>query len=315
MLTIQILTKNNEKTIKKTLESVSFFNPQILIGDYSSDDKTIEICKNFNAKVFNLNNKTREEARNFLSSQAKKGWNLWIEPWEVILQNSIDFEKLDSKFGYVRIINGNTITWNIRIWRDECNFLNPVFERINSNHASDTNLILSSNGSLDCNYLISCIKKWKEEKPLSVEPYYYQSCVYLSEGRYEDFLLSAEHYLFINNKTDISSIMTRYYFAMVQLMKKKAYKPALQNLNLCLCAKPLMAEFWCLTGDVYYHLLNNFEFAKDFYENAIILGSKRLSSDKWPMDISKYNKYPKMMIESCNKMLSKRSEYIINLNN
>ena len=50
--------------------------------------------------------------------------------------------------------------------------------------------------------------------------------------------------------------------------------------------------------------------ANEFYENALILGKKRLGSDRWPMDISKYEKYPKMMIDSCNKILSKNTDFI-----
>ncbi len=93
----------------------------------------------------------------------------------------------------------------------------------------------------------------------------------------------------------MSATMTRYYYAMVKLTQK-AHKPALQNLNLCLCAKPLMAEFWCLMGDVYFYLLGKPDSAKEFYENAIVLGARRLQSDRWPMDFSKYRKYPERML-------------------
>jgi hypothetical protein len=104
--------------------------------------------------------------------------------------------------------------------------------------------------------------------------------------------------------------MTRYYYAFVQLTQKRAVRPTLQNLNICLCLKPLMAEFWCLSGDVYYHILSQFELAKEFYENALILGSKRLNDDIWPMDVSKYKKYPTMMIDSCDKILKKKADFI-----
>ena len=97
---------------------------------------------------------------------------------------------------------------------------------------------------------------------------------------------------------------------MLQSHHKKRVKPALQNLNLCLCAKPLMAEFWCLTGDVYYHLLHDFKKAKQFYHNAIVLGHHRLKSDKWPMDITKYNTYPSKMIESCDELLKSTKLYV-----
>jgi len=104
--------------------------------------------------------------------------------------------------------------------------------------------------------------------------------------------------------------MIRYYLALAYLIHHRKVKPALQNINLCLCAHPLMAEFWCLIGDVYYHLLKRFDYAKDFYENAIILGARRLKKDKWPMDISKYESYPKKMIESCDQITSNFSHFV-----
>ena len=58
-----------------------------------------------------------------------------------------------------------------------------------------------------------------------------------------------------------------------------------------------------------YHLLKKFHQAKDFYENALILGKRRLATDKWPMDISKYGAYPKKMIESCDKIIESHSTY------
>ena len=48
MITIQIVTKNNEKTIEKTLDSISSINCEILILDRGSEDKTLDICKKFN---------------------------------------------------------------------------------------------------------------------------------------------------------------------------------------------------------------------------------------------------------------------------
>ena len=46
MITAHILTKNNIKTIQKTLESISGISTKILIGDYGSNDGTIEFVKN-----------------------------------------------------------------------------------------------------------------------------------------------------------------------------------------------------------------------------------------------------------------------------
>lgn len=312
MLTVHLITKNNQKTIESTLKSISILNPKILVGDCGSKDNTIDICKKYNAKIINLYEAPRNELRKMLSKHSETECNLWIEPWEVIIQNDPEIKKLNNKFGYARILQGNLINWDIRFWKGECNFVNPIFERIETEKASNTKIILSSKFNLNFPETWDKIQKWKNDNPLSFQPFYYQSCLLLANGKYDDFLKTAEHYLFLEKEPTMSAIMTRYYYAMIQVIEKKSVRPALQNLNICLCVKPLMAEFWCLTGDVYYHLLQNFSLAKEFYENAIILGSKRLEvGDYWPMDLPKYKKYPNMMIESCNKILNNQSDYIV----
>jgi tetratricopeptide (TPR) repeat protein len=84
----------------------------------------------------------------------------------------------------------------------------------------------------------------------------------------------------------------------------KDQRKALELLMYCFAEKPLMAEFWCLLGDIYYEA-DEYGKAKCFYENAKILGSRRLNSDEWPFDISKYKDYPDKMIASCDEVISK----------
>lgn len=297
-----MLTKNNEKTIREAIESSQA--SRVLIGDFGSTDRTVEIAESLGAEVYNVTGR-RDQARSYLASLSD-GLCFWLEPWEVVLQGT---PSINGRLGSVRLMHNGVISWETRIWRDKPQFVNPVFERIDSKDPVQSRLVITSYGGLDSDFLLSSLEHWKAEQPLSNLPYYYESCVYLSQARYDDFLRAAEHYLYLDNKNSMAVTMTRYYYAMVQLTQKHTVKPTLKNLNLCLSVKPLMAEFWCLTGDVYYHLLNRFDMAKEFYENAIILGEKRLFSDQWPMDISKYHKYPSRMIESCRKIISTRSDF------
>jgi glycosyltransferase involved in cell wall biosynthesis len=308
MITIQILTKNNDKTIRKALESVLFLKPRIVVIDYGSVDDTLNICEEFKAKIIPVSGMNRNEARILASSDS--GWNLWIEPWEILLKK-IDMTKMiDSNFGYVRIIQNNILNWEIRLWNKKCNIINPVFETIETKQKIDfTSGILSSHGGVNLSEHVDLLEKWISFDPLSKSPYYYKCCLLLSEGKYDDFIEMSKHYLFLDKTNSVSSLMIRYYLSIVFLTQKKMIVPTLQNINMCLCKKPLMAEFWCVLGDVYYHLMNNFYFAKEFYENAIVLGSKRLDKDIFPMDIKKYKKYPELMIDSCNKILNKESNY------
>jgi tetratricopeptide (TPR) repeat protein len=309
MITVQILTKNNESTIVNTLESLLCLRCRIIVGDYGSTDSTLDICKKFGAEIIYVKGLRRDEARQKLAGMSKSEWNLWIEPWEILFQNPFSYEKVPTDSGYVRIINGININWEIRLWKNPCVFINPVFETIDPVSASNSSMIISSKGGPNIDDLFLLVNQWKANEPLKSQPYYYYACLLLLQEKYDEFLKVSDHYLFLEKTANMSSIMIRYYYAMVQITQKKSVRPALQNLNICLCAKPLMAEFWCLTGDVYYHLLSKFDLAKEFYENALILGSKRLNNDLWPMDVSKYKKYPQLMIDSCNQIIEKNADF------
>jgi len=77
---------------------------------------------------------------------------------------------------------------------------------------------------------------------------------------------------------------------------------AIKHILSCIATNPLMAEFWCLLGDIHYKLKSHIR-AAAFYENAIILGEQRLKSDSWPIQISKYKEYPDRMMEKCKNYL------------
>jgi tetratricopeptide (TPR) repeat protein len=261
-------------------------------------------------KVVDVKGYPRNDARNRMIDMAKTERHFWIEPWEAVMQGHSILQTFNQRAGYVQILTNKIINYDVRLWDGKDKFINPAYERLNVDMAPIVPIVLYSKGRPEDKDIFSVLEQWKADEPLSARPYYYQAYELLSLGKYDEFIKIAEHYMFIDKSTSMSATMIRYYYAMIQLMYKRAFKPALQNINLCLCTKPLMAEFWCLMGDVYYHLLNRFNQAKEFYENAIILGSRRLKNDTWPMDIRKYNAYPKKMIESCNKIMHTTSFYV-----
>jgi tetratricopeptide (TPR) repeat protein len=296
---VQILTHNNASTLERCLTSFAGLDVQFLVGDYGSTDSTLDICRQHRVDVYQIRGQSRSTARNFLAE--KMGGGMWIEPWEALLQGKPD------QPGYVRILQGKTATFDVRLWKGRGHFVNPIFEHLEETEAPLTNVCLASWGRPATDYEV--LAAWQAAEPLSPTPHYYRAYALLADGKHADFLAAAEHYLFMDRSDSKPATMLRYYYAMVQLLHRREYKPCLQNLNLCLCVKPLMAEFWCLTGDVYYHLLKRFDQAKEFYENAMILGAKRLRTDLWPMDVSKYREYPKKMIESCDAIVGKQSFY------
>lgn len=308
-MTIFVPTLNNEKTIPSLFESIKPLNAKIILIDFGSSDQTIKIAER-NGKVLRFYNENdRSYALNTIIGQFESDWNLLIYPWESLIQGHDLIQK--AKYNsYISILQNSMLMKSIRLWKKkEAVFINPTFEYIEANTNHELNVYIQSEGRNDFDYNIDLINKWKEKNPRAHEPYYYHACCLLAKGMYQDFLKISEYYMFLDNRDIMSTVMNRYYFSMVSLQVNKKVKPVLQNINMCLCSKPLMAEFWCLIGDTYYHLLKNFSMAKEFYKNAIILGSRRLKEDKWPMDISKYKEYPEKMINSCDQIIDNRKLY------
>lgn len=314
MITAHLLTKNNADTLEKTLKSVQPWASQIIVIDQGSTDRTLEICENYRTTIIAKTNLNRSELRNYGVNKAKNEWSLMIEPWEVLTKGqSLDRlgDLVDSCY-YVSILQaGGVLLKEVRLWRKGCSFVSPVFERIKETATDSLPIMIYSNGRRDYQQLMEHVHDWRKKQPLMPQPYYFEACIHLAEGRWDQFLATAERYMvMMPHRSEMSAVMNRYHYALVQLTHRKNARVAIQNLILCLIARPLMAEFWCLLGDVHYHLLSQFEKARSFYENALVLGHRRLQKDWWPMDISKYKEYPQMMVDSCNKILGSTGLYV-----
>lgn len=306
-LTVQILVKNNESILESCLNSLSDLDCQILIGDLGCNDNTIEICKDYGADIYPLSlNNNLSKARNILIEKSSNKWNLFVEPHEILFQGSdliLNILKEKKSAYNCKIMQGDAVYRQIKLWNKDLNlkFENPVFEELKTKDFKETEVIFIS-GEKDNSLTFELCKKWMEDQPLNNKAIYYFACCNLFQKNWNSFLNYAALYLH-NEKDDesVSSVMTKYYYAMVKSYIMKDFSTAVQKIIECISKKPLMAEFWCLLGDIYYEA-NEIEKAKSFYENAILLGSKRLKEDDYPIEISKYKSYPSKMIETCEKL-------------
>lgn len=296
-----MVVRNDEETVGETLNSFSQLG-DFLVGDIGSTDSTAKICRSFGATVVPLSlNDDMSAVRNSLISYSKTDWNLWIEPWETLLLGD---EIVPQAPGVYRVwvMRGDVATKPNRLWhkRTGAKFKNPVFETLVGS-AEELPIYLSSSGGQENALKKRLLEKWREKSPLSNEVTYYESCLHLTEKNWKSFLNTADHYLHrVKNKETMSAIMTRYYGAMVSCYIEKDGNRAVNYLLPCIVTKPLMAEFWCLLGDIYYSG-KSYDKAKLFYENALVLGRGRLS-DEWPMEISKYKDYPEKMASACEEI-------------
>lgn len=106
MISVIILTKNEENNITECLDSVSWCDEKIVIDDHSTD-KTVEIAKKKGVRVFihSLVNDFSEQ-RNFGLEKAKGDWVLFLDAdervssalWYEIMQHTS--ESIDDCNGY-----------------------------------------------------------------------------------------------------------------------------------------------------------------------------------------------------------------------
>jgi len=92
MISTVILTKNEEKSLAKCIESVSF-SQEILIIDNGSQDKTISIAQKYATRIIEMSEKfSYSELRNRGLLEAKNNWVLFIDADERVsdeLKNEI----------------------------------------------------------------------------------------------------------------------------------------------------------------------------------------------------------------------------------
>lgn len=86
MLSVIILTKNEEDRIKVCLESVKWVD-EIIIVDNGSTDKTLEIARRYTEKIIISEEENFAVARNKGMEEAKGGWVLYIDSDERVLES------------------------------------------------------------------------------------------------------------------------------------------------------------------------------------------------------------------------------------
>ena len=303
MLTTHLITKNNEATIEKCLKSLTSLNGEILVGDRGSTDSTIEICRSYNARIIDLKSTDFSDVRNKLVALADNEWQFYLQPWEILMSPfNLPLEPLAQN---AQIINNNILTKEVRLWHRSLGlrFENPIFESIiDKNYGIlEKTIIFTNMHKEDVLEQLEILEQWEKSCPILATPHYYRAFVYLSQQKYNEFFNEGNKFLF-HRDNKIPNVMMSYYMSLVRLY---VYRDAnsVDTIAHCLAANLFMAEFWCLLGDIHYKK-HQYRKAIALYENAILLGRQRLKSDSWPMDMTKYKKYPQKMMFECQKMIT-----------
>lgn len=299
MLVVQILTRNNEKTIVKTLESLTELEAKVVVGDLGSSDSTLEICRRYGAEIKNITwSGSYSDARNSLVAEGSM--NFMIEPWEVLARGHESLLSCSGNFN-VNVVRKNSASKEIRIWTG-LKFKNPVYESLDDDEAGflEGVAIVASGGPDRREEARSICSKWRESRPTDADPWYYSAFSSLALGNAEEFVSFAEKYLILAGKFGPSEVQMTYRMAQI-MASKKDFARAARLAAKCLALHPTFAEFWCLFGDLFMKQ-RKYGKARSMYENALTIGSRRPANDSHPVEIDKYKKYPQSMIRIVDEM-------------
>ena len=312
MLTIHLITHNNEKTIQRTLESVKPLEGELFVTDLGSEDKTQDICRSDGAKVFYASfQDSRADLRNRMVGHSSFEWQLMLHPWEAIGgTQALSAAMQQDKACSLMVVKGDMVTKETRLWKKSSGltFVNPIYERLSTSDTFQSGALVYSEGSTE--NVFDLVKRWRDSHPADNEAIYCESCEHLIRQDWEGFLSCAERFLFADRRPEMAPVMMKCYLAVVLCHVKKDATRAVRHILEALAVRPLMAEFWCCLADIHYWLIRDYHKAEKFYKNAIDLGKHRPTDDSWPVQLSKYKDYPQQMIDSCQK-LEKTTTYVI----
>lgn len=103
-LTLAVVTLNEEKSLRRCLQSVPFA-AEILVVDSGSTDATIEVAKSMSAKVISEKWRGYGKQKQFAAEQASHDWVLFLDADEALspelcLEIQNRFASLDNQTGY-----------------------------------------------------------------------------------------------------------------------------------------------------------------------------------------------------------------------
>ncbi|GAA0085610.1 hypothetical protein UT300007_20490 [Clostridium sp. CTA-7] len=100
MISICIITKDEEENLKKCLNSLKTLNYEIVVVDTGSKDKTKEVAYEYGCKVYDFKwNNNFSDARNFSIEKAKNHFVLIIDADEEVVD--IDCDSLEKQFSCI----------------------------------------------------------------------------------------------------------------------------------------------------------------------------------------------------------------------
>ena len=262
-ISLCMIVKNEEKFLSNCLESIENFVDEIIVVDTGSTDKTIEIAKSFNSKLYYFKwDDNFSNARNFSIEKATMDWILVLDADETlsIIDQKIILKEINLKIKNVaymlNTINESSTGVDIqsfvpRLFPNHKNiyFKNPIHEQITESlEKINFNLVKSKAKINHVGYNSEKVdqnKKQKRNIKLLLNAYknkkywYYAYQLGISYKIMENDELSKKYFIDAVKLNAMPHFMSTIYNYLGEMMnKEKCYKDALTFLEKSISITP-----------------------------------------------------------------------------
>jgi glycosyltransferase involved in cell wall biosynthesis len=304
-MSLCMIVKDEEKVLRRCLDSVKGIVDEIIIVDTGSSDNTKEIAKEYTDKLFNFKwNNNFSEARNYAASKAQGKWILVLDADEYVdpsnLQQAIEEVKNHNDLYDIYVVNivnfagengENTVQHkHVRIYKNDgtIRFYRAIHEQLKKEN-DIVNVGLSSLIIYHSGYLSQTVKeKNKNERNL---PLVQHELNQLTSKGFDYFNLGNElkrlgqtkealdaYIKAYQNKEDIWHDWVPFCLCnMIEcLIELKRYKDALEIIHSAEYMYTNVADFLFLKGEIYLQQ-HRYDDAKNVFN--VIVSNKQNYSD------------------------------------
>jgi glycosyltransferase involved in cell wall biosynthesis len=291
-ISLCMIVKNEEKVLRRCLESIKDHIDEIVIADTGSTDNTKKIALSYTSKVYDFDwVGDFSVARNFVQSKATGEWIIYLDADEYVdfenikeiiqqLKESEELNRSDAfvvtQINFVGSIGGNVGQCpTIRIYKNSPTIqfhrkiheqlykkegqLSIGFLNLNIYHSGYLNSTAQEKNKHDRN--IPLIKSELTKNNKDGFDYYNLANEYLIQGRVEDALASYQKAFQLKgsiNKLWVPMAIGRIVICLIEL---KRYNKALEVINSAVTGWPTTADFRSQRALIYF-LQNRFEDAE-----------------------------------------------------
>ncbi len=204
-----IITFNEELNIAKTLNKLTWCDEIIIIDSYSTD-KTVEICKSYNTKVYAKKFNGYGEQKRFLVDKCNFNWILSIDADEVLSDNLINEIQLE--------FSKEKIPFNAYLLNRKHVYLGKVFKYGYLKNTPILRLFNKTKGKFSDKKVHETVV-YNGKKGKFKNSFYHYTATTIEQINYKKnryASLVSDEYLKKNKKTNFFSLLFKYPYAFLK---------------------------------------------------------------------------------------------------